>query len=308
MKRLWFLIIAAAISGTAFAQNAQLMAWYPLNHTPNDSTGQYPPMTLDNTPYLPGGGILCNGIYRNSGLPNWCDAQTPVFPITLFQSFSLSFQFKIDTVMPGYANVMTGGRGWRWIGLNLMLDGTVVLRYNGRDKAGTLRCRTGTWHTAMLTYDSAAALGRLYLDDALACEQSFTIEHGADEFDRNFGITNFGNGSTFRGSLRDVRIYSKARIHTGTTPPAPAIAVCSISHAPQPVQHGVVFTCTLPAAVRAHVAAFDVLGRPVATLLDAFLDAGTHALRYETTALPPGMYVVILRAGDQIATTRLLRK
>ncbi|MEM9996172.1 MAG: endonuclease/exonuclease/phosphatase family protein [Bacteroidota bacterium] len=63
----------------------------------------------------------------------------------------------------------------------------------------------------------------------------------------------------------------------------------------------------LPSAVPVDLAVFDALGRRVATLASGPRPAGPHTVTLDGGALPPGLYLVRLTAGDQSATRRLVR-
>ena len=55
------------------------------------------------------------------------------------------------------------------------------------------------------------------------------------------------------------------------------------------------------------LALYDMLGRRVATLVEGPRPAGTHQVAWETMTVAPGVYVVWLVAGRQVATTSLVR-
>ena len=50
---------------------------------------------------------------------------------------------------------------------------------------------------------------------------------------------------------------------------------------------------------------YDVLGRRVAVLHDGVLGAGPHALAFEASAFPAGLYIVRATAGVSVATQRV---
>lgn len=62
---------------------------------------------------------------------------------------------------------------------------------------------------------------------------------------------------------------------------------------------------TLSKAGSVTVAVHDVLGRRVATLVDAVLPAGAHTATWEAGGAASGIYVVTLRAGAQMVTRRI---
>ncbi|MEM7788511.1 MAG: T9SS type A sorting domain-containing protein, partial [Bacteroidota bacterium] len=65
----------------------------------------------------------------------------------------------------------------------------------------------------------------------------------------------------------------------------------------------VAFELEAPGDVR--VAAYDLLGRRVATLADGAFAAGPHRLDADLGAMPAGVYLVRLVADGAVATTRL---
>ncbi|HYG70431.1 MAG TPA: T9SS type A sorting domain-containing protein, partial [Anaeromyxobacteraceae bacterium] len=50
---------------------------------------------------------------------------------------------------------------------------------------------------------------------------------------------------------------------------------------------------------------YDGLGRRVAVLLDGAVEAGTHALAFDGSSLPAGVYVVRVTAESFVATRRV---
>jgi hypothetical protein len=69
----------------------------------------------------------------------------------------------------------------------------------------------------------------------------------------------------------------------------------------------------LPEARTVEVAAYDIAGRRVATLAPRrVLPAGPQVLRWdlrtgEGVALPGGMYLIRVRAGDEVIAARVMR-
>ena len=63
------------------------------------------------------------------------------------------------------------------------------------------------------------------------------------------------------------------------------------------------FSLDAPAAVRLVV--YDALGREVARLADGRLDAGHHAVAFDGSGLPSGLYLWRLDAGGAVQTGRL---
>ncbi len=79
--------------------------------------------------------------------------------------------------------------------------------------------------------------------------------------------------------------------------------------APNPFAGQATIRFSVPAAGRATVAVYDVLGRRVATPLDAFVRPGTHAVSLDGAAWPGGVYFYTVRAGAFTGTgTLVLRR
>ena len=74
---------------------------------------------------------------------------------------------------------------------------------------------------------------------------------------------------------------------------------------PNPARGAVAVPFEVPAAGRVRLAAYDVLGREVAVLVDAEREAGAHDARLAAGALAAGVYVVRLVAGGRSQVRRL---
>jgi hypothetical protein len=76
---------------------------------------------------------------------------------------------------------------------------------------------------------------------------------------------------------------------------------------PNPFTDEATLTYTLDRSGPVRVELFDALGRRVSAFEDAARPAGTYLVRFNGSALTPGLYVVHLTAGDRVATRRLVR-
>ncbi len=75
--------------------------------------------------------------------------------------------------------------------------------------------------------------------------------------------------------------------------------------APNPTRGTATLRYTVPEASAVRIDVLDVLGRSVAILVDETRQAGEHAVTFDGTRLPSGVYIVRLQAGDQAAVQRL---
>ncbi|MFW5972793.1 MAG: T9SS type A sorting domain-containing protein, partial [Bacteroidota bacterium] len=75
---------------------------------------------------------------------------------------------------------------------------------------------------------------------------------------------------------------------------------------PNPFNPSTLITFALPDAGHVSLVVFDLLGRSVATLVDAPLNAGRHTVRFDASGLPGGIYVYRLRANDYTSSKQLV--
>ncbi|MBN2029586.1 T9SS type A sorting domain-containing protein [bacterium] len=202
------LITFIFIVSFAHSQNLDkltLIAHYPLSSTANDTTGNYGPMDLTNTPFQDGG-IYCNGNYIGTESDS-CDAITPEITDFNFKSFGVSVKFKVNDVTSRKPVIMCG-RYYRWLGLFTDPDTTVGLFLGGYFDAtpsSSVKFTLGEWHEMTATYDSTEGIARLYLDDAPVDSASALLDH---HHDNTFGITHGGASLVFKGFLKDFKLYS----------------------------------------------------------------------------------------------------
>ncbi len=67
---------------------------------------------------------------------------------------------------------------------------------------------------------------------------------------------------------------------------------------PNPFNPSTEIRFDLPQAAPVTLLVYDVTGRQVARLFDAERAAGTHALTFEATGLPSGVYIYRIQAGS----------
>jgi hypothetical protein len=168
-----------------------VVAWYPLHSDLLDLTHHNGPVIVHNAPFQDGG-VYCNGVYQN------CDITTPSLATFDFGKFSIQVIFK-----PGEKKLMPvfmGGPSYRWIGYYLYANGHVALKYNNDQYLDCGQSYSpGTWYTARITYDGVNA--KLYLNGVLACTKNVGLVHNNE---RVITISDFSNGTTFKGVVRDL--------------------------------------------------------------------------------------------------------
>ncbi|WP_457651635.1 FG-GAP-like repeat-containing protein [Rhodocaloribacter sp.] len=75
---------------------------------------------------------------------------------------------------------------------------------------------------------------------------------------------------------------------------------------PNPFNPRTTIPFALPRAAHVTLTVFDLLGRPVATLVDGRRAAGTHRVTFDAAGLPSGVYLYRLRAGTFTQTRALV--
>jgi hypothetical protein len=75
---------------------------------------------------------------------------------------------------------------------------------------------------------------------------------------------------------------------------------------PNPFNPSTSIRFSIPAAVRVRLSVYDLLGRLVASLLDADYLPGTYQVEFRPVALASGMYFFTMQAGGFVETRRLL--
>jgi hypothetical protein len=90
-------------------------------------------------------------------------------------------------------------------------------------------------------------------------------------------------------------------------PAAPPLAFALGAPYPNPFTETATLTYTLDRSGPVRLELFDALGRRVSVIEDDARPAGTYRVRFNGNALTPGLYVVRLTSGDQVATRRLVR-
>jgi hypothetical protein len=299
-------VIALLFSFTSLSPMASgqgtLVGHWPLESGPEDITGQMLPMKLENVPFQ-NGGVYCSG-----HVSSW--VETPAFPQSLFQGFTVSIQFMVEDI-PVTAHAMTpvlvGGTYYRWVGFELANNGTVSLLYNNSGSVHTaIGYTANVWHEATMSYDAASSMRRIYLNGAFVAEYQGDLIHGDTESDWSFLNQNRGNGSSFKGHLRNLKIWLGSpvtTVHQGIRPDA---NISLDQNHPNPVSGYTTLRFTLSQPAHAELDIHNTLGEKIATLRSGYFEAGEHAATWSTAPYPPGTYFYRLRVGDR-AVTRMMQ-
>jgi hypothetical protein len=74
---------------------------------------------------------------------------------------------------------------------------------------------------------------------------------------------------------------------------------------PNPFNPSTVIRFEIPEAAYVTLKIFDLVGREIATLVDAVRAPGVYSVRWDASALPSGVYFYTLRAGERLASMKM---
>lgn len=76
---------------------------------------------------------------------------------------------------------------------------------------------------------------------------------------------------------------------------------------PNPFNPSTTIGYSIPAEAKVTLEVLDVLGRKVATLVDAVQSAGFHSCRWEANDVPSGVYFYRMKAGTYTKTLKMIQ-
>ncbi len=74
---------------------------------------------------------------------------------------------------------------------------------------------------------------------------------------------------------------------------------------PNPFNPSTQISFSLPTGEHVDLAVYDMMGRRVTQLVDAYTAAGTHRVTFDAASLPSGIYMYVIRAGGMTASNRM---
>lgn len=301
-----FMITLSIPAEKTWAEGTTL-AFYSLNQTAVDLTGNCPEANIVNAPYLDGG-VYLNGNYVGSD-PDSAMVQTPSITMLDFSAVSVRIDFKIDALPARNRPILFCGQSWRWMGATLNSSGNIQLSYNGYPGLASTETVTAcVWHTLAMVYDGTT--GHLLVDGVEWVKQDFVPTHGED---RRFVTQNGSNGTAFKGYVRNLVVYN------GVVPfvadvdqdELPQNAYLLGNH-PNPFNPETTIRFDLPDPAAITLVVYDLAGHVVKVLIrDEMLRQGPHELGWTGTdnygrMVPSGTYIARLEAGDVTTTTRMM--
>lgn len=193
------------------------VAWYTLIDSAGDKLGQQPPVKLMNATFEGTDGIYSNGIYPFSGSGNGTLIESPKLPALYEPTFAVSLEFKIDSLDGQNHTIIMLGISWRYLGFTLLFNEKLAIEFNGYTYAiPGIEPKADQWYDFALVYNLLDSTAYYYLDSQLIHEQKGPlIRDDLDDFITN---TNFGEGTTFRGHWRNLRVYQSDDLFSSILP------------------------------------------------------------------------------------------
>ncbi len=165
------------------------------------------------------------------------------------------------------------------------------------------------WHHFAGTYDGQYLT--LYVDGEWRAETEHTGSIALTDYGVCLGTNTEYLDRLFDGKLDEVRIYNvalneaqvKAIYNANLTEAARKTKepseFCLQQNYPNPFNAATQITYSLPQTCRVRLDVCDIGGRHVATLIDGVQTQGPHRVNFKADALPSGIYLYRLQAGDQ---------
>ena len=273
-----------------------LIAHYPLTSTANDTTGNYGPMTLVNTPFQD------NGIYCN-GNAEFCNATTPIISGLNFEAFAVSAKFKVASDFSTGCPLFICGNGWRWMGVWLTSDSSLGYIYNySAINYTSLKFSLDAWHLATVVYDSSKGIGKYYIDGVLADSARFQLEHGNE---KTFTVSHSGYGNVFKGIFSDLKIYTKKE---ETDIESDKSSTAKFFHLdqnyPNPFNPSTIISYSLPKSDFVTLTVYNSNGREIQTLVSQNQIADKYNINFDAHDLSSGIYFYKLIIGNEHVETK----
>ena len=181
------------------------------------------------------------------------------------------------------------------------------LAYASDTGAGRYDLGSGVWRAGHLALGATKTLeiaARVTGSGSITNIAEITRHHLPDPDSR------LGNGNPDEDDLASATIQAQnANAKTTGTTPLPAMLPSTVAlgpNFPNPFHRQTAIPFDLPEATHVTVTIHDILGRTIATLIDALKPAGRHLVYWNASRYPKGVYLARLKAKDKIRTRRLM--
>ena len=203
------LLLSAAIVSAQQLEHRSILAHYPFTADANDAAGNYGPAELINAPIQGAEGVYSNGNYIGVD-PDSCLIRTPAISAIDTSDLAISVEFKISEVPSQGAPIFVLGDSWRWLGARVNFNGELELLHADIASSSGQAVSTNTWHTVVVTYDGSIPEFKAYLNGNEVHAESGT--HQAPAGDKRVSNNHGGEGRTFKGNLRNLKVYGAVAV------------------------------------------------------------------------------------------------
>jgi hypothetical protein len=200
--------------------------------------------------------------------------------------------------------------------------GVEVNPWSGESGANGPEYDDGELHHMVSTLDSANIT--LYIDGQFQASTPLATNNRIDSISSTFAYlakSGYMDDSTWLGQILEFNIYNKAldsaavrflfNKGASTTGVEKEIAALPkeyrlLQNYPNPFNPSTTIKFDLAKSGNASLRVYDMLGRPVATLVDGELEAGDHTANFNASNLAAGVYFYSLQAGDFSSVKKLI--
>jgi len=210
---LYFLLILSIISVSYGALTDNNEAYYTLDNTLVDATGNGNDLTnYGGATYTTSGKI--NGAYDFDGVDDYMDMGNSA-SLTL-DSFTLSSWIYVND-FSSYHGIIGMGDGTHFFEWFTLTDGTLYFEKDGSTRPKSITTNTlntNTWYHVVLVYNATSQTGDIYINGVEASYSTYQVGSGSSTIDGTTGNKYIGlrQGGTnfFDGTIDEVSIWSRA--------------------------------------------------------------------------------------------------
>lgn len=152
----------------------------------------------------------------------------------------------------------------------------------------------------------------IYYDHATQMNIAYFAANVAGSFDQLYTINLATGAATLLGSIGMGVAVLDIAAQLAATPPATSVkelnkAFNGLEAYPNPLNGALNLRFSLPTDAAVQIALYDLTGKKVSTLYNQNTAAGSHALQFETSSLPSGMYLLRLESQGQSQVIKLVK-
>jgi hypothetical protein len=162
--------------------------------------------------------LVLNGLYIGTKPDGYtAECATPTLD---YNQFAVALRARAEDFAGKNRNLITGGRSYRWFGLQRSEGGELTVTFNNGEVRHEFKgagLEAGGWFTVACAVDLSKRTVRAYLNGKAAGEfelpKAFAFEVATSEVkeaDKVWTFTNYSNGNVFHGLVDELLIYDRA--------------------------------------------------------------------------------------------------